>query len=194
MGPMRVLAIDVGFAASGLAVMESRLKCVPEWTGQPVYPQLSDAVEWSPIELACIRTLPTTNKKHLYRAEADVERVSQMARGIRGIIRKHGIQRIVAEVPHAGAQNYNACRSMSLATGMLVGIIESHDLAAEYYQPRQTRYAACQKYDPTKREVVDAMTRLYPKLAEVRLAVDRENIADALATFEAAKSGVLLRL
>jgi len=175
------MAVDVGFAVSGVAVFERVME--------------TDANHWYRLrDLRCIRTLKDAAKRHRLRADEDVDRVGQMARGLLDLILHYEVKRAVVELPNAGAINYNACRAMSLASGMIVAVMEASGIAVEYYTPRQTRYAACQKYDPSKKEIVAAMLAKYPELGQVALAIDRENCADALATFEAARAGNLTRL
>lgn len=173
----RILAVDVGFKSTGVAVMEKE-----------------NDYSWRELHVGCIRPPVNTGRLALRKAEADVARTMTTARDLHGLIDKYLIERIVVELPHGGALNGRAMRAMGLASGMIATIVQVAGLACEWYTPRETRVAATGRPNATKDEVMYAMADLYPKLKALKHKVDRENAADALATFEACKVGNLIKL
>jgi len=197
-----IMAVDCGFRATGLAIFD---------------------LDSSPPKLAhvcCIRPKKDTKKKHLLTSDNDVDMTARMVRGIVGVVRDNHISKMVVELPSGGALSARAQRAMGIATGVMVTLVECEKLAVEYYTPSETREAAVGKVDlgprvkkgtppeeakrikkeraavkkNIKERVMAAMEVKYPDLAQVALLADKEHICDAVATFEAAKNGNLVRM
>jgi len=196
---MNVLAIDVGFAASGMAVFD---------------------ISKSPAELlhvACSRPKKDT-KKHHYVADSDVDRVRRMTSDIKHVVDTYNICLFIVELPSGGAQGARANRCMGIATGMIATLVEMYGIGVDWRTPGETRKAGLgeggmfllenvkrKKGDvKTKKEksdnkknikdrVMENMERMYPELSSVTVKADKEHIADAVATYESAKDGNLIR-
>jgi Holliday junction resolvasome RuvABC endonuclease subunit len=196
-----VLAADVGFQATGLALFD---------------------VSVSPARLVstlCVRPKKDTKRKHLLVADSDADRVARMARGVAEFVRANKVTQMVAELPSGGAQGARANRAMGIATGFIATLTETMGLASEWYTPNETRDAAVGKpqklpkvpKDATKTEakaikkqrnmlkkgikerVIAAMQERYPDLQAIEIYADLEHIADACACFCAAENGNLVR-
>ena len=168
--PRRIAAVDVGFASSGIAVMEHT------------------RLGWEPVALRCLRTEPSANKKHLRVADDDAERVMSQAREFLAIIARHNVIALVVETPHGGAKSSRASRCMGLATGMIATIAAATGVAVEWYGPDQTRSAATGDKKATKTQVINGASKAFGSVDFQAMPnnVEREAIADALATFLAA--------
>lgn len=177
-----ILCVDAGYANAGLVVMAH-----------------ADG-GWAPIEMRCVQTEASSKKRGLRQADDHARRIAEVVREIKDLILKHRIRAMVAEMPNTGGQNATAVRSMGYATAMLVTIVEAFDIAAEWYTPNDTRAAAGVSRstvgrDTVKKVVMDAMGAKYPILVQQFPTLEmREHVADALATFEAARGGTLVRV
>ena len=176
---MKVLALDIGYAATGAAVMER-----------------GDSGAWGVAHLRCVRPAPPSKeqKRRTYVACMDAERMKMAAAELAGIIVEHGINRMVVEIPNSGAMGATSLRCMSYAGGMVAGLAGVTGAAVEWYLPHETRKAATGKSACTKAEVIAAIALVFPEVLDVPTLIDREACADALATFLAAKAGNLVRL
>ena len=176
-----ILAVDPGFAATGLALMEK-----------------ADDGNWVPLELKCVRTEKNLAKHAVRVADDDAARIQFAAKEISDMILHNSVKRMVVELPDGGGQSARAVRAMALATGMIVTLAEAHNVAVEYYRPADTRAAAgvpksVQGRDKVKEIVMAEMAKRYPSLADFGTKAEREHIADALSCFEAALLGNLVR-
>lgn len=177
------MAVDAGFAACGVAVFE--LMAEANQAGGETF--------WAPVHLECVRTEPS-KRDGTYLAQDDMQRMREMAARLRAIRKEHGCRWLVAEIPGGGGQSARAVRAMSLCSGMLAGFVEW--MGVEWFMPWDTRKAAgvpgtVRDGKSVKAIVMENMRKIYPayrKWEETARKVDAENVADALATFEAAKS------
>lgn len=174
----KVLAADVGFVATGLAVMA-----------------LQGPGAWVPVELVCVRPPKAgkDRKQTLYKSHLDAQHTAALARGIVDVAGRHNIRHVLAEMPHGGARSGRAMRCMALAAGAFAAIVELDRLVPEWYTPDETRIAATGNRKASKEEVIAAMSKRYPGLYSGNKAADLEHLADALATFEAGRNGNLVR-
>ena len=180
----KILALDVGFVATGAAVFVQ-----------------NGPTAWVPMEMLCVKPQdPGKEKKRgIYKAHLDAERVALMVRGLEQVMARHEIRHLVAELPSGGAQGARANRCMGASTAMIVTLAEARRLSAEWFTPEQTRTAALGqptkgKADKIKPLVIAAMANRFPGFKPERyLKGHQEHIADALATFEAARNGNLVR-
>ena len=185
----KILAVDTGYANVGLVVME--------WSNNGQDSGMFTPV-WRIAEMACIQTEKCDKRIALRKSDDNARRIAEATRGIVDMIKRHDIKRMVAELPHTGGQSANAVRSMAYAGAMIIAVAECFDIAAEWYTPDETRAAGGvpkgMKGDRTKQIIMQNMGAKYPELAEQFPTMGkREHVADALATFEAARTGVLVR-
>jgi Holliday junction resolvasome RuvABC endonuclease subunit len=175
-----ILAVDVGFRSTGLVVFDASTD-----PARLVYS-------------LCSRPKKDSKKKHLLVADSDADHIAKMVREIKQVIDNHGISKMVVELPSAGAQGARANRAMGIATGMIVTLSEMAHIATEWYTPGETRKAALGALKPPKGmlkdAIMDAMESKWPDLKSIKHKADKEHIADAVATFEAAKNGNLVRM
>ena len=174
----RIAAFDIGFATTGAVIM-AKDPSGTHWYMQKSY---------------FIKTEADKSKKALRKADQDVARVAESARKIKAIIETHSIRRMVVEIPHGGGKSSRAVRCMALATAKIATIAELLELAVEWYSPDDTRKAATGSRVASKQSVVDAMGSKHPQVFGYSTQEAREAVADAAATFEAARNGVLVRL
>lgn len=186
----KILAVDSGYANLGAVVME---KVATLYTHEEF--KVSD---YKPIAMYCLQTEKNTRKVGLRCADDNARRIMEMAGKLCTIIREHGIKRMVVELPHTGGQSAAAVRVMAYSTALIVTVAECFNMACEFYTPYETRAAAGAKGvggKDVKKQVMAEMERRYPGLAEAFPTLGkREHVADALATFEAARGGNLVRL
>ena len=172
----KILAVDIGFAATGMALF-----------------QVTKAGEIL-VTVQCVREDEDKSKTHTYAAEVDVERTSRSVRKILDFIKLHDVKRIVCELPSAGAQGARANRCMGIATGMIAAVVQSCELAVEWYTPTEVKNAAVGKPSASKDEMMDAMEKVYPDLAKIKKKADKEHICDAAACYVAAKNGNMVKM
>ena len=172
----RVLAIDVGFAASGLALFEIT----------------KDGLIL--IDTHCVREDEDKKKQHMFVSEIDADRISRSVRGILKYIKDRTVTKIVVELPHAGARNGRSARCMGCATGMIVAIVECLGLVVEWHTPNEGKKAACGKINATKEEMMNAIEKRFPLLQKVTVLADKEHIADACACALVANDSNLIRM
>lgn len=175
---MKILAIDPGLASLGYVVMQKG----------PV------TTDWVPVAWGVLKT--TENKGVLnIRASHDlIRRAQEQARGLTAITQEHGIKCVISEMYDTAAKSAAALRSMMITLGMLAAWSEPY--AVEWYSPWDTRRAAdvpSHVHGPAvKKHVIAVMGKRYPFLLEMPMN-KAEHIADALAAFEAARNGMLLK-
>lgn len=177
---MKVLAADIGFGATGLAVLSLR-------GGQPGL-----------VAFSCVHTAPEHKKRGIYVAHDDVRRAQEITRGIAEAYAANDCRGLICELPSAGAQGAKPNRAMGIATGLIAALAEVLRCPVEWITPGESRAAAIGRQSAPKGEnikhlVMAAMQERYPEIAGLKLA-DKEHIADALATFEAARGRQMLRV
>lgn len=174
---MKVIALDLGFASTGYAVVDYAAK------------RLTPPI----IDLGWVASYPSRDRS-LYVAVEDTRRAREMARGILAIIDQHLPVAIIAEVPAGGGQSSRAVRCMALATGVLAGVLGARpDLPFVLKQPWETRKAATGRTGASKDLVIAKMGHRWPQLLEMRPKAKQEAAADALATYVAAEDDPVLR-
>lgn len=176
---MKVMAVDAGFRACGIVVME-----------------LGPNLEWRIVDMRCPVTTGRAKKLGVRVADADTSDAEAVAFRIFATIRAHSIKHLVVELPSGGARGARPNRCMGIATGIIAAVVMAEGLVREYYTPMETRRAAVPgtSRSISKQEVISAMMYKYPCLADAgNDPIILEACADALATFEAARSGNIIR-
>ena len=176
----KVLAIDIGFASAGMAVLGFQ-------DGRAVLHAT-----------ACAHTRKLDKKLGIYVAHDDVRRAQEITRAVIKTYTDNSCKGVVVELPSAGAKGAKANRAMGISTGIIAALTEIVRCPVEWITPSESRSAAigratAPKGGDVKDLVMKAMTEKYPEIAGLKV-VDKEHIADALATFEAARGRQLLRL
>lgn len=179
---MVIMAIDPGFASTGVALME-----------------LSGKGEWECADAVLIRTEPPKNKSKILKGDADFARCLELARGLRALADRHEPFGVVLELPPGGAKSASAVRAMALVTGICAGVLDALDLTYEVYQPGDVKKAATGGRTDSKAEIMAWALAKYPAAAakfqdrKGKLLNAFEHVADALAVFEAAKDGNMVK-
>jgi len=176
----KVLALDIGFGAAGMAVLGVRDGRAELFT------------------TACVHTKPEHKKRGIYVAHDDVRRAQQVVRAISRVYLENGCKGMVCELPNAGAKGAKANRAMGISTGLIAAYAEVTRVPVEWITPAESREAAigrgtAPKGKDVKELVTAAMGHKYPEILGL-LEKDKEHIADALATFEAARGRQLMTL
>ena len=173
MKPATVVAIDPGFANTGVAVMEY-------------------ANVWKIKFCLCIRTFKSEVKRGMRVADDDAQRCLETSRRLIDIIKAHEPSGMLVELPNAGAKSARAARAMALSTGVMCAVVEAVELPVEWYTPVDIKVAATGRRKASKDEMMTAMHHCWPKYP-VPIKAEWEHIADALATFEAGRQSNIVR-
>jgi len=179
LGRPRVLGVDVGFVATGLAVVE--LAPVGE----------RDLV----LAVETVRTVASGKKRGLRVADSDAERCQEVARAVLRVARQWDVSGLIVELPNAGAQGARPNRAMGMATGVIAACVEALVLPVEWVTPFDVKKVATGRRSGTKEQVQEAVTRLLEWAPGTisRVASRREHEADAAGAVRAADGGVLIR-
>ena len=181
----RILALDVAFSNTGWAILE-----------------YSDN-EWKCLDAYVITTKPEHKKKKLRVADDDVRRSTELFATLSAIMVQANIKGVVAELPTGGAQGARPNRAMGMATSVAACLVEQFKVPAEYINPNDSKKTVTGNKNASKKQVQDAIIKKYPtctksfKLkrgSQTEYENKFEHAADALAAFECAKEGVLVRL
>ncbi len=182
----RVLVLDPGKSAAGAMVLEYERQA-----------NLLEPVEnfprWKAIHAETFRPKANKKRKDLRVAQAEMEVVAELVRGVKGLINLFKVQFMAIELPDAGGQRYSTTRAISIASTWPVALVESLSLAAEYYTPREGKEAATGDPEASKTAMMKAMSKKYPVLRRLKLKADLEHAADAAGIFEAARNGPMIR-
>lgn len=172
-GPCGVLAVDVGFTATGWVLLRG---------GRPVY-------------CGVIRTQKSPVKRGVRVADDDAERCAFLARELRGLIARHQPRAIVAELPTGGSLSARAVRAMALASGVVVAVVELAGVPVEWTTPDAGRKATTGRRSATKDDVRAGACRALPELEAIlpQTAI-WEHVTDAAAAYLAARTGALVRM
>lgn len=207
----KLLAVDVGFRSTGMAIFSYDKEYCPEWklfdtkcvhTGQEHTERVKDE------NGRLVKNSQGKVKKKQLTSVAvdDVRRTEYMGIEILNYFIENQCSALICEIPNGGSQNAAANKDMGMATGMISMVHVALRCPMEHVTPNQSRAAAgwikkdhpmegltsTQKKTIMKRFIMDAMTAKYPAIAKY-IINDKEHIADACATFEAARGRDVVR-
>lgn len=180
-----VLALDVAFSNLGWAVLEhydSGWKCVAA---------------------NVLSTKKSDKKKKLRMADDDVMRCTELFVNLRTIAEVMNVGAVIAELPPGGSQNARANRAMGMSAAITAAVVAQLKLPAEYTTPTEGKVAATGSKTASKSDMMKAMSGKYPESlkdfklkrgSETEYENKYEHVADALAAFESAREGSLVRL
>lgn len=177
----KILAVDIGFGSTGMAVVAITPGGQPE-----LY------------TYTCLHTKPEHKRRGIYVAHDDVRRAMDITRGIRDYYMLNGCAGLAVELPSGGAQGAKANRAMGIATGLVAALAEVSLWPVEWITPGESRKAAigretAPKGQDVKELVINAMAAKYGATLAALKVMDKEHVADALATFEAAQARQMVR-
>lgn len=172
-----VLALDVGFAALGWAVIDAAIG-----------------------DVCCagvIRTVKSQAKRGVRVADDDWDRCAVQARAVAALVTLHTPACVVAELPTGGSKSARATRAMALGTGIAATVCTLLSIPVVCTTPRDGKIAATGRANADKVDVqagverklhgaTDALTQL--KRADV------EHAADAMAAYIAARHDPIVEM
>lgn len=143
-------------------------------------------------------------KKSVRDSDLKIERLQRLYRELKELIALHEPDGVIAEIPGGGGKSSKAVAGMAMGTAIVAAAIEELGLAAEWTTERDGKLAVCRRADASKLEMQSAIFKKFP---ELRKMVPKskspksksgyegwfEHSADAIAAYEAAKHGTLVR-
>lgn len=145
------------------------------------------------LDKGCIKTKTEGKKRRIRKGDEDVHRTEAITRELIRVIKKHNVQYIVTELPH-GSQNAAAAKMIGICVGIIVGITLTLDIGVEWYSEGDSKKAALGKTTAQKREMIDAMAKIYKVRWTGTKYID-EAVADALGVHNVAlKESATLKL
>ncbi len=158
---MNLLAIDPSLTATGLVLLDDDL---------------------SVVSAICVRTRPADKGRRLYQADADGERVDEIARALDRAIARATRPLVVACEAPAGAQHAASAKALGLVYGCVRGVLAAHGLTPLMCQAFDAKKAAAGSRSASKLDVEAAMRQRWPGAFASGIAKPvAEAIADALA-------------
>lgn len=176
-----IIAIDAGFARTGWAVLCNG----------------GHGANWKVMRSGSIPTEKSKKKKGLYAAHDDARRMMEASAILhdRALISKNSNRTgAVIELPHGGARSADALKKMAAASAMVVSVMSILRIPCEFYTPDETRIAGGGRKTASKAEIVSNMQIAFPEANISGVIPHKEAIADALATFLAAKNGNIIKM
>lgn len=176
-----ILCVDVGLANIGAVVVDPHQK--------------DEKGNARIAEYAYCHTERSDKKARWRHSDDRARRCAEGFRFISGLIKSHGINRVMAELPSGGAPNSAAATDLASAATMLVCAIEAHECAFEYFDPKEVKLATAGKRTATKKEMMAAVAAVYPAIVECYPAqAQREHVSDAVGVWLAGRNSSLARL
>lgn len=171
--PLRILALDVGFTHTGIAVMTFNDD------GPPV---------WNISTTACIVTKPEAKKRRIYETDDKVRRVKIICTGLQEAVERWSPHLIAAELPSSGGKSAAAHASMGMAITAVTCVSQLCNVPLRSYNWDDIKLKATGKRTASKKEVQDAIVKVWPHLGEEHVSAksntgytgDFEHIADAI--------------
>lgn len=146
--------------------------------------------EWLVLKTGAIKTKRENKKRGIYVADDDTRRVRDIFRALTDLVIAHGIEVVVAEMPHGGAQSAVSAKGLAFATAIVACVVEAHSLALVAVTAQDSKKHLCGKRDASKIEMQQAIAKKYPALgteyysAQAKKTGFRgefEDIADSIA-------------
>lgn len=165
-----ILTLDIAFASMGWAVMD----------GGKVVDCGTIKTEKSKVKTARV-------------SDDRAWRCAQIAQALNKIIDENEVNAVIGEMP-SGSQNAVACNMLGLAMGVVVGVVESKRLPAEWIAPTDSKKAAVGKRAASKEEMMDWCRKEHPYFEFPKVKSVFEHIADAVAAYNGLKPGMLVKV
>lgn len=173
---MIVAGIDIGFAATGVVLFDSKQDIV--------------------LHCTVITTEKTARKHGLRVADDDVNRCMHLYRSIRCCLRDYSVGAMFVELPSSGAKSSRAVGCMARAQAIIGSIAEETKLPTEWLTPTEVKLAVVGTRDASKLEIQDAVLKLYPGMVKLqpKQKTLHEHAYDAAACYITGKNGNLMRM
>jgi len=131
------------------------------------------------LESGCIKTKSQAKKLRIRKGDDTIRRVNEINRRLLSIIKKHGVNYILSELPH-GSQNASAARMIGIVVGIVQTLSDTLEIGVEWYSENDAKKIVLGKSSAAKQEMYRAMKFRYD--AEwTGVKYKDEAVADALA-------------
>jgi len=165
-----ILALDIAFASMGWAVLEKGVvvKCgtIKTQKSKVKTTRVSDDRAW---------------------------RCGQIAQELNRVIDEYRVEGVVGELP-SGSQNAAACSMLGMAMGVVVGVVESAGLPAEWISPTDSKKAAVGTRTASKEEMMAWCKSEHPYYDLPKTKCLFEHMADAIAAYNGLRPGHLVKV
>lgn len=172
---MKVLGLDVGFAAFGYAVV--------------AFDPDRDRI----VELGVIRTEKATKKTDLNASEDNTQRGRLIFRALSSLVEKHGPVAVAVE-RQSWPRNASATAKVGIAWGALCALLETFDLPDVSASPQDVKKAVAGNKKASKEEVISSVELYFDHLGWdwPKQKTLWEHPADAAATVIATRDSPLI--
>jgi Holliday junction resolvasome RuvABC endonuclease subunit len=143
------------------------------------------------IDYGTIRT-EKDKRKSVKVSDDKAVRAAFIAQELDAIIKRHGVQGIVGELP-SGSQNAAASNLLGWAAGIVVGVAACNNLPCEWISEGDSKKAAIGRRTATKDEMMAWAAAAFPRTNFPKQKCHFEHVADSLAAYHGLKTGVLAR-
>ena len=164
-----IISLDIGFRATGYSI-------------------------WHKGMLLFHGIITTKPGKKTRKSEDYADRAAQIALQLRDLIRANKVKALVAELPNGGAKSARAISQMAMASGVVSAVAALLDLPIEWVTPGETKKAVTGNLNAGKKEIQDAIRKLYPKAKFPKASSSFEHIADSCGAYHAARTSNVVRI
>ena len=145
------------------------------------------------IKTGCIKTKGEGKKRRIRKGDEDVQRTGEIIWILLGLIKRYNVAYILTELPH-GSQNAMAAKFLGAQMAILLTLSITLGIGIEWYSEGDAKKCALGKISATKKEMVDAMDKIY-EVTWTGIKYKDEAVADALAIHNvASKESSTLKL
>lgn len=170
-----VLGLDVGLAALGWAVVDLSAD------GERV------------VDLGTVTTAKSSKRRGVRVADDDVRRCRELAAFLLGVIDRHDVVAIAAELPH-GSKGARAAAALGMAKAILASVAEARGLPIAACSPVELKQATAGSGSASKADVQAALVARFGPLEWPKRKADVEHAADALGAVVACLDSDVLRM
>ena len=175
---MNILCIDVGFCASGIAVVKRNMD------------------EHRVIYTGIIKTKKEAKRRGIYVADDQVRRIQDITNALSVLDDTYDFRAVVTELPHGGAQSANSAATMAIAKTLIVVMTSMWNIPLIHIRPNDIKKFIGGRNDTSKAAIQQHIFNLYrqdlcgDKYLSSKSANgftgNFEHIADAIAAYETA--------
>jgi len=174
--PFRVLGIDPGFAAVGVAVLELG--------SSPARDRL--------VDLHLLTTTKATKTRGVRASDDNLLRARILSRDLGALMDKHQVRLVCAETM-SFPRSASVAAKMAMCWGVLASLTEARSIPLAQATPKEIKDSLCGRKDASKDDIQSALRLLFPDRLDVCLegivASKREHPCDALAAIRACQAG-----
>jgi Holliday junction resolvasome RuvABC endonuclease subunit len=168
--PLRILALDVGFTHTGMAVLTF------------------ENPDWVISHTACAVTSPEAKKRRIYETDDKIRRVKIICNALSAEIEEWSPELIAAEMPSSGGKSARAHASMGISIAVVTCISELTQVPLRSYTWDDIKIKVTGSKTAGKAAIQARITTLWPQLgaqyaskkSQTGYTGDFEHIADAI--------------